>query len=183
METAEAPTLKELDRQQPQARRITTASGHSQIVCPPDVPQYDQEWINPREQYLFAKGWERDPASGNLTTYRDPKGSMAKGEYREVATLPVKGDDTTKTMVIQQYHVPPACYSFTLEEALDIQRRRDAAGESGETPLDRLATCETRCNELARQLEQFKARVALLLTTPQMTHEGLKLGLRQLLNG
>ena len=93
----------------------------------------------------------------------------------------MKGDDLNKTMEVRQFFVPPATFSFTLEEAVDIQRRRDAHGGEGPSPLERLDTCENRCNDLARELEQTKARIKLLLTTQHLTFDGLKLGLKELI--
>lgn len=151
-----------------------------QTVCPPDVPQYNPEWIDQREKYLLGRGWERDHATG-LPTYRDPKGSKLAGEMRVVGMLPVKGDDLRKEEPLRQMHVSAHSYSFMLEEALDMQRRRDATGDDGPSPLDRLASCEDRCNELSRQLEQFKGRVQAILSTHHITFEGMKLGLRELI--
>ena len=160
---------------------VTTDSGVRQPVFPADVPRYDPTWFGERERYLLEKGWEKEPVQSGLPAYRDPTTSRLRGEYRLVGELPVKGDDLKKSIPVQQFHVPPANFSFTLEEAVEIQRRRDAAGCDGPTPLDRLGACEQRCNELERQVEQYKARIRSLLTAPQITLEGLKLGLRELI--
>jgi len=160
---------------------ITTVTGARQMVFPPDVPQYNPTWLSQHEQYLLGEGWEKEGERTGLPTYRDPKGSRLNGELRTVVELPNKGDDLHKTITVQQFHLPPATYSFTLEEAVDIQRRRDAHGDDGPTPLERLSATERRCNELERELVQTKARIKALLLTHQLTHEGLKLGLRELL--
>lgn len=144
------------------------------------MPQYNPEWVDQREKYLLSRGWERDHATG-LPTYRDPKGSKLQGEFRVVGTLPHIEDDVKTEKPLKQFHAPPASYSYTLEEALDMQRRRDSFGEDGVSTLDRLAICEDRCNELSRQLEQLKARVKAAVNTPQITLEGLKLAVRELI--
>lgn len=165
---------------QGQITHIVTPAGFKQTVCSPSLPQYDQGWFSERERYLLEQGWEKDTAAG-MPTYRDPKGSQLKGEMRVVGELPVKGDDLKKTEPLRQFHVPPATYNFTLEEALDIQMRRDAQGDSGPSLQDRLGECEQRCNKVERELLQFRARVRGLLTTPQLSFEGMKLGLRELI--
>lgn len=152
-----------------------------QVVCPANVPAYNPEWLTERETYLLSRGWEKDPAAAAIPTYRDPKGSKLKGEKRFVKNLPVKGNDLKKEEALYQFHVPPMTYSFTLEEALDLQRRRDAFGETGESLQDRLGACEQRCNELEGELARVKGRVRALLTTHELTHEGLRLGLRELI--
>ena len=157
----------------------TTPTGAKQLVCPPDIPKYNPPWVNEREQYLVSKGWERDGGSGGLPTVRDPKGSRLQGEMRDAVVLPNRGDDLHPTTLIRQLHVPPAVYSFTLEEALAVQTRRDEVGEVGPTPLERLDVLERAYNDLSRQLDQFKARVKGLLAT-DISHEKLKLGLREL---
>lgn len=171
----------ETETSAPPAEYATTASGARQPVCLPDAPKYDPAWFSERERYLLERGWEKEPTQSGLPTYRDPTTSRLKGEYKVVGELPVKGDDLKKSAPVQQFHVPPAAFSFTLEEAVEVQRRRDALGTAGPTPLDRLGACEQKCNELERQVEQFRARVRTLLTSPQITFEGLKLGLRELI--
>lgn len=160
---------------------VVTATGAKQVLIPPDIPRYEPSWFSERERYLLEKGWEKDSAPTVLPSYRDPKGSQLKGELRKVKDLPNKGDDLNPTTPLFQFHVPPNSYSYTLEEALDIQRRRDAAGDDGPSPLDRLATCEQRCNDLQRELEAVKGRIKILLTSSHLTFEGLKLGLRELI--
>ena len=160
---------------------ITTPSGVKQVLCPPEVPAYNPQWLNEREQYLYSRGWEKEAAQSGLPTFRDPKGSRLGGEVREVNQIPVRGDDLRKTEPVRQMHLPPATYSFTLEEAMEIQRRRDAHGDNGPTPLERLGTCEQRCNLLERELDQTRARIRTLLTAHPISLEGLKLGLRELI--
>ena len=174
MEVAELPKHAELSS-------LITESGVKQVVCPPDIPKYAADWVSPREEYLISRGWEKEGESAGLPTYRDPRGSRLKGEYRKVGELPVKGDDLKKSIEVHQFHVPPATFSFTLEEAVEIQRRRDAHGGEGPSPLERLDTCEHRCNDLARELEHTRVRIKILLTTNGITFEGLKLGLRELI--
>lgn len=152
-----------------------------QTVVPANVPKYDPKWFSEREGWLLSKGWERDPASAGIPTYRDPKGSKLKGEYRIVKDLPVKGDDLRKSEPLKQFHVPPLSYSYTLDEALYIQQAREVDGEVLPSIQDRLSAAEQRCNELELDLERFKGRVRTLLTTHQLTHEGLRLGLRELI--
>lgn len=144
------------------------------------MPQYNPEWFDERERYLLSRGWEKEGASG-LPVYRDPKGSKLQGEMRIVGMLPIKGDDLRKEEPLRQMHVPSATYSFTLEEALDMQRRRDALGDQVSSPLERLGVCEQKCNELAMALEKYKARVKAILHTQQITFEGMKLALRELI--
>ena len=151
------------------------------MVVPPDVPAYNPAWLSEREEYLSSRGWEKEGDRTGLPTFRDPKGSLLKGELRHVADLPNNGYDLNKTIPVHQYHVPPAVYSFTLEEAIDIQRRRDAQGDDGPSTLERLGVCEQRCNALEREVEQTKARIKALLTSHHITHEGLRLGLRELI--
>lgn len=165
----------------PEREYVTAETGAKQVLCPANVPGYDLKWFSEREAWLLSKGWEKEPAASGLGTYRDPKGSRLRGELRDVKELPVKGDDLRKTETLRQFHVPPLSYSFTLEEALDIQHRRDAFGNDGPSLQDRLGSCEQRCNKLEDELEQFKARVKALLTTHQLSYEGLRLGLRELI--
>lgn len=161
---------------------ITTETGAKQLLCPPNVPEYDQNWLSERERYLLDHGWERvGSANSGLPTFRDPKGSRLQGEVREVGTLPNKGDDLHPTIPIRQLHLPPAPYEFTLEEAVDVQRRRDRAGDQGPTPLERLDVLEKKNNDLSRDLDQFKARIQILLSTEHMTLEKMRLGLRELI--
>lgn len=164
----------------PKPTYVTAANGQPQQCFPPNVPTYNPIWLNQHEEYLASRGWEKDGDRVGLPTYRDPKGSKLQGELKVVAELPNKGDDLHPTITVRQMHLPPATYSFTLEEAVDIQRRRDAHGDNGPTPLERLDEVEKRCNDLQRDLEQTKARIKILLTTPQLTYEGMKLGLREL---
>ena len=152
-----------------------------QQTCPPDAPRYDPEWFTARERYLLEHGWEKELAETGIPTYRDPKVSCLQGEYKLVAELPNKGDDLHPTIPVRQFHVPSASYSFTIEEALDIQRRRDATGTGGPSPLDRLGIVEQRCNDAERQLAQLKGRIKGLLTSHQLTFEGMKLGLKELI--
>lgn len=150
-----------------------------QVVCPADVPAVNPAWVDEREKYLFSRGWEKDAGTG-LPTYRDPKGTKLQGEVRVVGMLPHIEDDVKTEKPLRQMHVHPASYSFTLGEALDIQVRRDAAGDGGPSPLDRLGACEDRCNDLSRELETLKARVKAVITTPHITPQGMKLALEKL---
>ena len=162
---------------------VTTDTGAKQVLCPAEVPAYDLDWLRQCETYLVNHGWENDGNSpSGLPTFRDPKGSRLRGEFREVATLPNKGDDLHPTITVRQFHVPPAPYSFTIEEAVGMQRRRDKAGDSGVSSLERIDVLELRCNGLNRELEQLKAQIGTLLTSHQLTFEGLKLGLRAVIN-
>lgn len=151
-----------------------------QFVCGPDAPRYSSEWVDRQEKYLFGRGWERDYTTV-LPTYRDPKGSKIQNEVKVVGMLPVRGDDLRKEEPLRQVHVYPMSYNFTLEDALDMQRRRDAAGDAGPSPLDRLHACEEKCGELARELERLKVRVRGVLATPQITFEGMRLALKELI--
>lgn len=160
---------------------VTTATGVKQTLCPPNAPQYDPTWFDERERYLLTRGWEREEVNAGLPTYRDPKGSRLRGEMRHVADLPNKGDDLHKTKPVYQFHVPATTYSYTLEEALDMQRRRDVTGGDGPTPLERLGACEDRCNDLEEKLERIRARLNMLLKAHPISLEGLKLGLRELI--
>ena len=159
---------------------VTTASGAKQMLCPPDLPSYDPGWLSEREKYLFSRGWEVERGLSSIPTFRDPKGSRLRGELRDVKTLPNKGDDLHPTITLRQFHVPPTTYTFTIEEALEIQRRRDRAGDSGPTPLERLDIVEQHYNTLERELGQCRARIKALLTSQHLTFEALKLGLREL---
>ena len=172
--------LTEQSPPQAAASFITTVTGAKQPICPPDVPEYNPSWLNEREQYLVSRGWEKEGLPSGMPSYRDPNGSRFRGEMRDAAELPVKGDDLKKTEIVRQMVVPPAGYNFTLEEALDIQRRRDAVGNPGASTLDRLGSCEQKCNVLEQQLEQTRARIRMLLSSTHLTFEGLKLGLREL---
>lgn len=144
--------------------------------------EYDAEWLNERTQYLLARGWERDTANtSGVPTFRDPKGSRLGGELRDAVELPNKGDDLNKTIKVQQLHLPPAPFTFTIEEAVSIQRRRDAVGDSGPSPLDRVAVLEKKNNDLQLELDRLKGRLRLLLAAQHQTPASLKLAIREAL--
>jgi hypothetical protein len=156
---------------------ITTPSGHQQVVLPSLVSPY----VNAeQEAWLLGRGWERDPASGGIPAYRDPKGSKLKPELRPIKTLPtVDGKGET----LHQLVLPPGTFSFSLGEALEIQRRREETGDTGPSLLDRLGECEQRCNDLQDQLARLRGRVKAILAARQMAPEAVLVGLRELIGG
>lgn len=154
-----------------------------QVLCPPDTPKYNPPWLNERENYLFERGWEKEcSANGGLPTYRDPKGSRLNGEVLHCADLPNKGDEMNPTRPLFQLHLPPAFHNFTLEEALAVQTRRDQAGETGETPLERLEKVEIRCNNAETEIKRIKSTIKGLILNKdnQMTLPLLRLKLRNM---
>lgn len=161
-----------------------TPTGAKQLLCPADVPKYDLSWLDEREQYLLSHGWEREGAGvSGLPTFRDPRGSRLNGEVLDVRELPNRGDDLHKTTTLRQLHLPPAPFSFTVEEAVAIQRLRDAVGSSGSSPLERISTLEGRCNALELELERTRGRIKMILAADQPTLEAVKLALRELAEG
>lgn len=154
-----------------------------QYVIPPDLPKEDHEKISAEEKFLFSRGWEREVQSSGVPVYHDPKGSRLGGEYKDAAEIPNpnRADEINKFITIRQFVVPPATYSFTLWEAVDIQRRRDLNGDNDPTPLMRLAECEKQCSEQERELGRLRGRIDALVTTHQLSHVGLKAALRELI--
>lgn len=165
---------------EPKHEYLTTPTGAKQVLCPPETPAYNPEWLSERERYLLENGWEKEPSIQGLPTYRDSKGSKLQGEIRKVKDLPNKGDDLNPTFPLFQFHVPPATYSFTLEEAVDMQRRRDATGDGGPTALQRLEATEQRCNRLEQELQDVKGRVKAIIHNRQISLDGVRLALREL---
>lgn len=153
-----------------------------QYVVPPDLPKVDYERLSQEERSLFEKGWEREVQSNGVPVYYDPKGSRLPGEYQDAVTIPNpnRADEVNRTIVIRQFVVPPATYSFTLWEALDIQRRRDLSGDDGPTPLTRLAECEKRCGETERELGRLRGKIDSILSGRNLSTEGIKAALREL---
>lgn len=153
-----------------------------QYIVPPDLPRVDYEKLSDEEKYLFSRGWEREVQSTGVPVYHDPKGSKSAGELKDAATIPNpnRADEINKTIVVRQFVVPPATYSFTIWEALDIQRRRDLNGDNGSTPLTRLAECEKQCNEMERELGRIRGRIKTIISGQNLSVEGIKTALREL---
>jgi hypothetical protein len=149
-----------------------------QLQCPPDTPKYNQSWVSEREKYIFERGWEKQPSStGGLATYKDPKGSRLNGEVKHIRDLPNKGDDLNPKKPVHQLILPPAFHSFTLEEAVEMQARRDQAGEGGLTPLERLEAVEIECNKAYDEVRRIKASVKGILINQSLTQQGIRMGL------
>lgn len=156
-------------------------TGVKQLLCPADVPQFSPGWLSEREAYLISRGWEREGGGeGRFATFRDPKGSRANGELQHIRDLPKRGDDLHKTEPLRQLCIPPASYSFTVEEAVNIQRLRDAAGTGGPTPLERLDASEKRCVELEQRLDHVRGRISMILNANHPSLESVKMALREL---
>lgn len=72
------------------------------------------------EEYLAEAGWTTDPHTG---LWADPKGSTAKATKREIS-IPRRDGTVEK---VRQSVGPPIPWSYTLHDAVLIQRGRDAA--------------------------------------------------------
>lgn len=151
-----------------------------QKLCPPDTPKFNPPWVSERENYLFSNGWEKEPSiTGGLATYKDPKGSRLNGEVKFVKNLPNKGDDLNPNKPLHQLHLPPAFNSFTLEEAVDIQARRDAAGEGGVTMQERVEALEKSNNDKSDEVRVLKGIIKSVIVKRDINADGLKMLLRK----
>lgn len=146
------------DRKDPRAAVQTQAKAPAapptqvtQAKPAPPVPSLvapvRDDWRNDVEMYLKSRGWlQAGIDERGLSLWSDPASKDQKSELRQAVTLPVAGGGKE---IISQWHGPPVTWCYRMDEAILIQRQREAAGE---TIQDRIARKELELEEMKAQL-------------------------------
>lgn len=113
-----------------------TAKEPAKEVIPPTTPPLSamEEWSNSCKAYLLRRGW-KEVCMGARVVWSDPMGvNRPKGKLTHEGTLPAQGGGSENLM---QWHGPPCPWTYGLEQAVAIQKSRDATLEGIQFQIDR----------------------------------------------
>lgn len=115
------------------ADKKPTGAAAQVVVPPPPETAMDRTMPNEQEQqFLTSHGWVKDGTNDRgESRWADPEGMKGnRGKLQPAVELPSRdGGDPT---VIQQVVCPPANWSYSQQEAMAMQRLRDAAKKKPE---------------------------------------------------
>lgn len=158
------------------ATATTVAAGT--VASPPTNPLPSRNWLEEAEFYLSSKGWERTGTNERgFSAWRDPAGSSRQAEPTIEINLPAVGGQGMET--IRQHVVGPLYWEYSIEEAITIQKQRDAFVKEYQSPLDRLASLERLYNSLIQDRKRLVASLQDALNNPKLSSEGFKSLVRQ----
>lgn len=103
----------------------------NQVIVPPPVEVKETTLQqNESETYLLQAGWTLHSRNQRGESYWvDPAGSD-KPRGVETPTVKVEGRDGADPSFISQVICPPSRWTYSLFDAVDIQRKRDAVAKA-----------------------------------------------------
>jgi hypothetical protein len=118
------------DRRDPATNQLVISQPNPMGQGLPSVPGATRvSWIDQAEAYLDSKGWKRAGVSHRgQTLWDDPLGGKGKEKMGEERRLPMRRDrPDAQVTIVKQLEVPLRPWIYPTEEALAVQRSRDAA--------------------------------------------------------
>jgi hypothetical protein len=114
-----------------------TATSATADATTPEGHVVSRDWLAQAEEYLSRTGWQKLGVNERgLAVWQDPQGAQdPRGQKQPTVKLPIVGGGEEQ---IYQCVLPPATWTYTTDDAMQVQRGRDRAGQPAivpETPI------------------------------------------------